>query len=513
VEFSAPNTTVTGSGFDAVVLGTIAFTAGTGTASVLEKLVVLQSGASPAVNVAGAGGLTLRDAIAVSGAGNGMNITAGNNSILRSQLYGGGGTGKALNISSTGTALTTTLNSTILAGAGGGAGLAADTNNVGVTPQTAADQTINLRHVTIAGASNGMNLDASNTLNLGTAVGNITVNTTDSIVQGGIAKGTQPLLVPNSVTTNFTRTDQTTPAGQLFVNPGGKNFHLRQDAPVIGQGLVTGGESATDVDGDDRAAAPTDLGADEFVNKPPTAKIALKGTARDGRPTTFDASGSSDPEGASGGGIAAYFWNFGDGKTQTTTTPTVSHTYTGEGSLTATLYVADKSNLVSAPVSVPVKVIDGVDPAVVITTPKAKQKINIFKTKTVRKNGKKVKVKTKSRTKIKFAGAGKDKSGLTAVYISVEKVSNAASSTVAQGRATKRCSFLDPKKGLKRVDCTKPTLIKVKLASNGTWAYGVASSIKLSKGGYRVIAYGLDKSGLFGNSAPKANRNVSFSLR
>ena len=49
------------------------------------------------------------------------------------------------------------------------------------------------------------------------------------------------------------------------VNPAGGNYHLRQDASAaINQGSVTPGESATDIDGQDRSAAPTDLGADDF---------------------------------------------------------------------------------------------------------------------------------------------------------------------------------------------------------------------------------------------------------
>lgn len=512
--FTGSATTISGTGSGFVVNGAMTFSGVTAGASTFEKAVVINpTGAG--ITIDASYNVTVRDAVVIGGGGNGITITAGNNSIIRSQVFAGASGASAVDISSAATPLTTTLESSILGAPGNGIGLQVQTNNTSViTPGSAANGTVNARHITIAGATTGMRLDASNTLNLGTAVGNITVNTSDSIVQGDISTATQPLLTPNSVTTNFLRTDRTTPSIQLFVNPGGGNFHLRPDAPVIGQGQVSGGESATDVDGDDRAAAPTDLGADEFVNRPPTAKIAVKNVPRDGQPTQFDASGSTDPEGAAGGGITQYIWDFGDGIKQATTTPTVSHIYKGEGPISAKLAVVDRQGGVSAVVSTQLTVLDGGAPAVTVTKPKARQKINIFIFKTVKKNGVKRRVRTSKRTRIKFAGAASDKSGVQSVYVTVEKVSNPSSSTVVEGaQAAPRCRWLDPKTGLKRTLCSKPIAIKAKLASNGSWTYNVRSSIKLSKGGYRVIAYGADKAGSFGNSATKSLRNISFTLK
>ena len=51
-----------------------------------------------------------------------------------------------------------------------------------------------------------------------------------------------------------------------------------------------------------------------------------------------------------------------------------------------------------------------------------------------------------------------------------------------------------------KTPCAKPVLINAKLA-NGRWSYTVASKIKLTKGSYRVSAYGTDGSGGFGNAA------------
>jgi large repetitive protein len=51
----------------------------------------------------------------------------------------------------------------------------------------------------------------------------------------------------------------------------------------------------------------------------------------------FDASASSDPD----GNITGYRWDFGDGQTQTTTVPAVSHTYHASGTMTVTLTITD----------------------------------------------------------------------------------------------------------------------------------------------------------------------------
>ncbi len=57
---------------------------------------------------------------------------------------------------------------------------------------------------------------------------------------------------------------------------------------------------------------------------------------------TFSSAGSSDPEGST----LAYSWNFGDGTTSTSASP--SHTYQVSGLFTATLTVSDGTNSVSA---------------------------------------------------------------------------------------------------------------------------------------------------------------------
>ncbi len=69
----------------------------------------------------------------------------------------------------------------------------------------------------------------------------------------------------------------------------------------------------------------------------PTAAFTDDAPAPVGSPTSFDASASS----ASGGTVATYHWEFGDGNTQTTSSAMTTHTYDSVGDYTATLTVTD----------------------------------------------------------------------------------------------------------------------------------------------------------------------------
>jgi YVTN family beta-propeller protein len=68
----------------------------------------------------------------------------------------------------------------------------------------------------------------------------------------------------------------------------------------------------------------------------PEAELEVN-PAPPGSPTDFDASGSVAPSSP----IASYAWDFGDGTTETTTTPTTSHTYATSGDFTATVTETD----------------------------------------------------------------------------------------------------------------------------------------------------------------------------
>jgi glucose/arabinose dehydrogenase/PKD repeat protein len=103
------------------------------------------------------------------------------------------------------------------------------------------------------------------------------------------------------------------------------------------------------------------------ANDAPTAVIAATPTSG-AVPLTvsFSGAGSSDPD--PGDAITTYRWSFGDGASQDTTAPTVSHRYTAAGSVTATLRVIDKLGAVSAPSTVRL-VPGGAPPSVAITSP------------------------------------------------------------------------------------------------------------------------------------------------
>jgi len=76
----------------------------------------------------------------------------------------------------------------------------------------------------------------------------------------------------------------------------------------------------------------------------PTASLAASDLEVDtGSTVNFDAGQSAPPQGVDGDAIAKYVWSFGDGSaSQTTETPTTSHTYQKAGSYKVTLTVYDK---------------------------------------------------------------------------------------------------------------------------------------------------------------------------
>jgi hypothetical protein len=529
--FTVPGVTINGSTSPpgVIVTGTMSFTGSGPTPSVLEHVIVAPSSlTSPAVGVSGSAGVAVRDCFLLSGGGPAMTISSGNaNELTRSTVVSGAPDGRAVDVQVAGPPVTLLLSSSILSGGAAGTGLFVKTGVGTLVPGTAGTATITARHVTIAGSTTAISLDSSAATGLlATPSGSITATVTDSIVLGATPHvnnaGVPPLLAPNAAALSFTRTDQASAPDALFANAAKRNFHLRPDSPAIDKGQVTPGDSATDIDGQPRDnGTGSDLGADEFVNTVPTAAFVVKTpNPRSNQPVVLDASSSTDREGGIGGGIVQYQWNYGDGTTETTTTPTVQHTYGKDGTVVVQLVVVDRQGGASVPFAAPVKLTDGTPPAVTIAKPRPNQVIALVtkKTRTVTKKGKKSKVTTTKRTRLAFSGTAKDPSGVSAVFLTLERISVAPKKKAASKKAksaatpTKRCIWLDPKAGFVSRPCEKPVLIRTGVRQ-GAWAYRLASAIKPVAGLYRVSVYGSDGAGAFGNSALTRDRVVRFTLK
>jgi len=492
-----------------LITSTVEFTGGT--VSKLSKVAVAQTGTGDGVRVTGGSGLELSDAIVVSQGGNGVLFSGGAaNKILRSVVTAGTGPSAIRVTGASGVPAKTVLIESTIAG-GGVSGVGAVTT-AGLAAGGAI--TITMHHVTAAGTTNGILLDASAGALPVTGGGSITATATDSIALNNSSKANAGIagLGANSATLNATRTLTTGDKATIFANPGGLNFRLRPDAAVaIGQGSTTPGESTTDFEGEDRSTAPTDLGGDEYNNAPPVAKlmIATK-TPRATQAVRFDATTSIDRETGYGGGIVQYQWLYSDGTGETTTTPTVDHVFAKEGNAAVQLTVVDRQGAASAPVAAGFVLVDGTAPFVSIVKPKNKARIKIFTTKTKTVDGKKT--TTKKRTKIVLGGLSKDANGVAAIILTLEKV-KAPAPAQASAASTARCTWYDPKKGLKQTSCLKPTLITARLVQDsktGEWTYSINKN--LTKGTYRLTALGVDKAGVFGNAGGSKLGVIRFTL-
>ncbi len=506
-----------------VINGTAEFAgpAADGVSKMSKVAVTTGAGNAPAVYVSGGSGLELSDSVVIARDGFGMFITHGAaNKVVRTAVATGGIATGAIQVQ-TGPDdpnVGVTVDSTVLYG--GGAGIRALTRNneaEALANRAAGDIDLTLRHVTAAGSTNGLDLDASNARALLPAnQGNITATISDSIAFNNRVVSYSGFLLPilggNTATLTRIRTMESGDPAELFLDPTKGNFRLLPTASAaIGQGSVTAGESATDIDGEDRSTAPTDLGADEYNNAAPTAKIALAtAVPRTTQPVTFDGRGSSDREGSAT--IAEYRWRFSDGTAENTTQPFVQHTFKDEGDAAAGLIVVDRDGAASPEVAVTFKLINGTPPAVAIVKPKSKQTFRTYTTttKTVTRDGKKVKTKTRARTKIQIAGLSAAKAGTT-----MQRVLLLLQKTNSTGGSKTKCRYYDPKRGLRLVSCSKPILITARLvkdSKSGEWRYNVPTTRPLSPGSWKVSAYGVDATGAFGNSAPKGT-SLGFTVK
>jgi len=454
-EFTVGGVTVVGSPSFAVD-GTLTFSGASGGVSKLQKAIIgQQNGTNPGVAVGGASGLQISDSAILSVNGVGVLFANGTaNKIERSVIASGSQLTPAVNVTSADASTSDKallVESSILTG--GSSGLSVNTGSGGVA-STAGDVAVTLRHVTAAGAK-GLVLDASKAAGiLGDPVGNIAAVVTDSLILNGTTKASSlniPLVSPaNSVSASYERSqDGAFDPVAYFENPGKRNFRLKAGSPAINAGGFTPGESTTDIDGEDRSAAPTDQGGDEYNPAPPPA---------------------------------------------------------------------------SAPAGTPVKG-DGVAPTVVIKSPKHNERIKITttKTKTTKKklkNGKikTTKKKTTKRTPISISGTATDAAGIKGVIVTIQRTSaikskkSTTSAKASQAATTKKCYWLDDKRGIKKRSCDRPILMLAKVDKDGNWKLDISKKLRFSPARFRIIVLGGDNSGAVGNTAAAKDAIHKFSL-
>jgi PKD repeat protein len=101
-------------------------------------------------------------------------------------------------------------------------------------------------------------------------------------------------------------------------------------------GQASGTPTVADSSIDWRSAGAFVIGQSQLSNAAPTAAFTASCDTND-TSCTFNASGSSDSDGS----VVSYAWNFGDGTSDTTTTPSEQHTYATSGGYQVTLTVTD----------------------------------------------------------------------------------------------------------------------------------------------------------------------------
>ena len=420
----------------------------------------LAFGGPVGLRVSGARGTV--DQVSATGTTTGLDITGNAAKVLRSEIFGGTPSADALQIrAASSAARTATVDSSILAAGASGAGLRGRSDS-----PSYGDVTITAVHVTIAGSTRAASLEPTT---------RVKARATRSIVHGTLGG-----------TTLDTLTDTKTADAALFRNPGGRDLHLRADAPVIDKdGPVGTGESDRDVDGEPRVVgAGSDLGADEFLNQAPTAALKVnRSTPRQNATITFDASGSGDPEAAWGGGLVRYAWDFGDGTTDETTTPTIEHSYTETGRYRATVQVVDAQGGATTSTPLTVRVRDGLAPAVRFLSPRSLTTV------------------TGSLLRV-FRGTAHDRNGTRSVTLSLRQTK------LSNGRRPRgHCRYVDARTARYVYrSCTHPLFFKVRFGK-GRWSYDTHGRFYLRPGRWQATIRAMDKTG------NRGSRTIKFAVR
>ena len=333
-----------------------------------EGAVLIAPPSGPGVAVT-SGDLTLRDVTVFSTA---AALTVGSGTDNRVQRSTLAGSTDGLQVDAAGL----TVDSSIVVGGPEGAA-----HRVTTAPGS-ADAALTLNHVTTTGTGSAVVLDGDGGGFVPLTPGDIAFTADSSIVHGRstATRFAGVLLVPgNTVTASYANSDATaiegvdaegdgtvTPDSQLF----GDRLRLRAGSPAIGRGgpLATG-ESATDVDGDPRVAGDaSDIGADEFVNQPPTLTLDVSPqTAQTGESITA-AGIAKDREGPSD--IAGYGVDWGDGTRSNGADNVLRHAYDRPGTFEIKMVAVDRSGAFSEVATETVTVTDGSPPQLLVTRPK-----------------------------------------------------------------------------------------------------------------------------------------------
>ncbi|WP_205698458.1 PKD domain-containing protein [Conexibacter sp. SYSU D00693] len=501
---------------DGADVPTLDITASSGTTTIKDSTILNRprratAGTAPAIKGAESSSLVVQGTRIVSGGVSGdalqlPGIEAGTpNRVVGSSLLAIGPEADGIDVLSlTGSTATKQLqvDSTSIAAGQNGAGLRAYTpSGLPLSGSDAGDILATLRYVTIAGADKAIIAvaDGAGPL-LGGGPADVNVEASRSIIHGGVAAtaGQALSLSPASSKVTITNSDTNatnggnvalsdttyTPDPQLFADGSGRFPGLRPDAPVIDKGGPTlPTDVDKDVDGDPRVIGPaSDLGADEFTNKKPTAVIKASSLrVQQGQAVTFDASESSDPEVNAGGGLKEFRWEFGDGETQSTTTPTTTHTYAKVGPYDARVTVVDAQDNVSNPSSVTsLAVVDLKAPSVKVSSPRKNQTFTRFVTTRKRVNGRTR--TTRTRRTITFKGTVSDANKVAGVQLSIRR------------RAGSDCRYVTKSRKVAKKSCARPTFFPVAV-KEGAWAFKTRSTTNLPAGSWTVTVRGTDESG------------------
>ena len=406
------------------------------------------STAGPVV-VGQAAGLAISGALIISASGAGPGVRfegSGASSIVGSGVAAVATVADAVQVQSTTAGdRSLSVDSSILSGGANAASLRATSSNSLLTLNT-GNIAVHAVHATLAGAAAAVATEVTS-IGVGSP-GTVAVGVDRSIVRGATGAG-------------VTVTSSDTSAADIFVNAGARDFHLRADAPVIDQGgPAISGESDRDIDGQPRVAgAASDLGADEFVNQAPVARLATPAAIRTPGGVNLDATGSSDPEAATGGGIAGYHFDFGDGAVVDALTPSAGHAYAKPGVYTATVTVTDRQGVSTTSAPVQVQVLDGVAPAARIISPRNGRKLH-------------------RRGVIRFTGSATDDVGIAAVGLTLRRI------------------------GTRKIVRYKTSF------QQGIWSRKLPRRPRLRRGRYELKAYAVDTAG----NVSKAAR-IRFTLK